>query len=392
MKGFSKTRVPNMWRNDASGKYYAISRTPAKPYPVLKSLKTDSESIAKLRLGDALAKIRTQKGSPLSRDTLTMGECAEAYLSGKIKKQCKPGTIKYHKQSVQMIRDNFAGSFDSKAAVTFTPYDCVTICDQMRAKYCNTRFNSARAALWSILDVAKKSKVIAENPTDEVPREKVLPKKLELPAEEKIEVLMEYMRRHRQKIRKDKTRQEPSRARPRTAPQPKSYDAFLFLTLMLESAARPGSIRLLRPEHIHLERGMVDWLPFKHSTTTDTLPMTRKMKAVFRLLLRRHPGGDVPLVPINWPHRALTNACAAVGIKPALTPHKFRHICSTRMAEINVPYALAAQWRRDRDGGKTFMKTYVHPRHESMHQVVKALETRQADADAIGNLSLQPHI
>ena len=54
--------------------------------------------------------------------------------------------------------------------------------------------------------------------------------------------------------------------------------------------------------------------------------------------------------------------------------HKFRHICSTMMAERNVPYAMAAQWRRDTDGVGTFMRIYVHPRNDSMKAVVSALE------------------
>ena len=59
MKGFSKTQTPNLWRNNASQQFYAVGWTPGKTYPVLKSLKTDEESVAKLRLEDALAKILT---------------------------------------------------------------------------------------------------------------------------------------------------------------------------------------------------------------------------------------------------------------------------------------------------------------------------------------------
>jgi integrase len=101
---------------------------------------------------------------------------------------------------------------------------------------------------------------------------------------------------------------------------------------------------------------------------------------VFRLLLRRHPGDDSPLLPIKRPQRALRTACKVVGIVPALTPHKFRHIFSTRMAEKNVPYAIAAKIRRDSDGGKTFMKVYVHPRPDSVQMAVDLLERKKADA------------
>jgi len=367
MKGFSKTRTPNLWRNDASQRFYAVGWTPGKTYPVLKSLKTDKESVAKLRLEEALAKIRTNGSSP-SRDKMTMGECIEAYLSGKRDEGLKELSYKYCARSVAMLRENLS-KFDARQASEFTPLDCKTLCDRLRAKYSKRRFNGALWSLRGILDVAVKSKVIKENPADDIKPAVIHQEKLELPSEAKIEQLMEYMRRHRQQERGPKGKARPSTTRP-----PHSFDAFLFLTLMVESSARPGSIRLLRPEHVNLKHGTVDWLPFKHSTTTDTLPMTRKMKAVFRLLLMKHPGGNAPLVPITSPRKALIHACAAVEIQPALTPHKFRHICSTRMAERNVPYALAAQWRRDTDGGGTFMKVYVHPRNESLRAVVNALE------------------
>ena len=58
MKGFSKTQTPNLWRNDASQRFYAVIRTPGKNSAVSKSLKTNKESVAKLRLEEALVKIR----------------------------------------------------------------------------------------------------------------------------------------------------------------------------------------------------------------------------------------------------------------------------------------------------------------------------------------------
>jgi integrase len=363
----------NLLRNADSGKYYV--RIEHDGRDVWKSLKTTKLAVAKLKKAGAIDKIRAASGT-LSRDNLTLGECVAAYLAGKRDQGLKDSSYTYCALSVQMIRAHFKG-FDAKLAQDFTPYDTKVLCDRLRNKYSPQRFNGIIYSLRGILEVAVKSKVIKENPArkSEVRPEKIHRKKLELPAEEKIEVLMDYLRKHRQK-EKNGT-ESPKR-------EPASFDAFLFLTLMVESSARPGSIRLLRPEHVNLKRGTVDWVPFKHSKTVDTLPMTRKMKAVFRLLLRRHSGRPQdPLLPIKSPRKALLHACAAVGITPPLTPHKFRHICSTRMAERNVPYALAAQWRRDTDGGGTFMRVYVHPRNESLRAVVKALEQREADAKVV---------
>lgn len=366
----------NLYRNSDSGKYYVRVKRDGRQ--IWRALKTDKISEARMLRPKAIAKIGATE-THLSRDTLTLGECIQAYLSGKRDEQLKPSSYVYCERSVEMIREHLA-KFDQRLAQAFTPHDCKTLCDRLRAKYSPQRFNGAIWTLRGILDVALKSKVIKENPAREIKTEEIHRKKLELPAEEKIELLMEYLRRHRQRERPPNAR--AAKSKEKKLRRPHSFNAFLFLTVMVESSARPGAIRLLRPEHVNLKRGTVAWVPFKHSKTTDVLPMTRRMKAVFRLLMKNHPGGKAPLLPIKFPRRALTSACGAVGIIPPLTPHKFRHICSTRMAERNVPYALAAQWRRDTDGGGTFMKIYVHPRNESLRAVVKALEQREERDEA----------
>ena len=353
-----------MWRNDASGRFYAVARTPAKPYPVLKSLKTDKESVAKLRLDRAISKIRAISSAG-STDNLTLGECAETYLGQKFKRgsnsePLKPSAILYRRRSVAMLREN-CSRFDSRLAQAFTVHDCHALMDKLREKYSARRFNGALWALRGVMEVAVDAEVLLKNPALKIQPARIDAKVMNLPAEEKIEMLMEHLRRHRQ---------HPNR-------KPHSFDSFLFCSIMLESGQRPGAIALLRPEHVNLRRGTVDWVPFKHSHVTDRLPMTKRMRSIFRLLLRRHPGGNAPLLPIHSPARALRTASSKLGVKPAITAHSFRHIWSTRMAEMGVAPALAAKMRRDKDGGTMFLRTYVHPRPETLKEVVDAVDRRR---------------
>jgi len=362
MKGFSKTRIPNLWRNEASGRFYAVARGPRKAYPVQVSLGTDKLAVARLRLDKALAKIRNDMGADtVARNNLTLGGCVVAYLAGKRAQGLVPSAQAYCERCVEQLRENLAG-FDGRLVEEFTPQDAKLLMDRIRSKYSNRRFNGSLWALRGILGVAVKAKVLAENVALEIEPETIGKTELVLPAEEKIELLMDRLRRG-----------------------PQRFEAFLFCLLMLESGARPGAIRLLRANHVNLATSSVKWQPFKHSKQVDELPMTRRMKAVFRLLLGRHRREkrkpDAPLIQIVSPRKALIGACKEVGIKPALTPHKFRHICSTRMAEQGVPYALAAKYRRDTDGGRTFMKVYVHPRPESLRQVVRMLDARNREED-----------
>lgn len=363
----------NLFRHSVSGMFYVRVKRGGRQ--IWRALGTDKVSVARLRRAAAIAKIGAADADGagvVDRKNLTLGACAVAYMQGQRDKQLKLLSLEYCARSLTMLRAHCPG-FDGRPVEAFTPHECQALVNRLRAKYSARRFNGALWALRGLLEVARKSKVVAENVAAEIPPARIHQAKLELPAEEKIELLMDCLRRG--------SHLRGGNAKRRPVP---TFNAFLFMALMLESAARPGSIRLLRPEHINLQRGTVAWVPFKHSATTDVLPMTRKMKSIFRLLLRRHPGGQAPLLPVALPRKALITVCRAVGIVPALTLHKFRHICSTRMAERNVPYALAAQWRRDTDGGGTFMKVYVHPRNESMRQVVAALERRGADEASAG--------
>ena len=354
----------NLLRNAASGQYYV--RIKRSGHQIWKSLKTDKITVARLRKQPAIDKIMAQgSNDSLSRDNLTLGECAAAYLAQRFKRgsnsePLKPSALLYRNRSVAMLRENCL-NFDARLAQMFTVQDCHTLMDRLRAKYSARRFNGALWALRGVLEVATDADVIPKNPALKIQPARIDAAVMNLPAEEKIELLMEHLRR---------ARQHPNRP-------PHSFDSFLFCSIMLESGQRPGAIALLRPEHINLKRGTVDWVPFKHSHVTDRLPMSRRMRAIFKLLLRKHPGGSVPLLPIHSPARALRTASRKLGVKPPLTPHSFRHVWSTRMAEMGVAPALAAKMRRDKDGGTMFLRTYVHPRPETLREVVAAVDKRR---------------
>jgi|GEM_PF-2782211 len=349
MKGFSKTRTPNMWRNDASGRFYAVARSPGKPFATAHSLKTDKETVAKLRLEKALDQIRASAGpDTLRTQNLTLGTCVEAYLRGKREEQIKPLSLKYCALSVQMIRKHLA-RFDARLVETFTPYDCKVLCDRLRAKYSARRFNGALWSLRGILEVAKKAKVIKDNPADEIKPNKIHNSRQELPDDAKFQEFMVKLRRL------------PSRS-----------DALVFARIMALTGHRPESVRRLRAEHVDLKRHLVRWPPIKHNTQFNEVPMSEELETILRALLAEHKGNG-PLVPIKDPKKALHTASREAGLEKPMTSRMFRHFFTTRALEAGIPIPEVAAMRGDKDGGAMLLRTYVHPRLERMREMVNKL-------------------
>ena len=352
MKGFSKTRTPNMWRNDASGRFYAVARTPAKPYPVLKSLKTDKESVAKLRLETAIAKIRARSDS-LSRNNLKLGECVESYLNGKRDEGLKALSYEYCERSVKMIRDNFKG-FDAGLVEEFTAHECKTLTDRLKGKYSRRRFNGALWTLRGILAVAVRAKVIKENPAMDIKPFRLEQNARELPSNDKFYNLIAQLRRNK-----------------------RLKHTLAFVRILALTGHRPESIRRLLPEHVDLEKRMVKWPPIKHKSDFNRIPMSDELYEVLKELMQQAAAANQPkdkaLIPLKNPRKALATASRLAGINPPVTPGALRHFWSSRAMETNIPVHVIAAMRGDRDGGKTLLKTYSHLRDAHVREMVAKL-------------------
>lgn len=336
-----------MWRNDASGSFYAVARTPAKPYPVLKSLKTDKESVAKLRLETAIAKIRARSDS-LSRNNLKLGECVESYLNGKRDEGLKALSFEYCERSVKMIRDNFKG-FDGKLVEEFTAHDGKTLTDRLKGKYSKRRFNGALWTLRGILAVAVRAGALKVNVAMDIKPFRLEQNARDLPSNEKFYDLIKQLGRH-----------------------PNLKNALAFVRILALTGHRPESIRRLRCEHVDLEKRVVKWPPIKHKSDFNRIPMSGELFEILLVLVKEHKGAG-PLVPIRDPRKALQTASKLAGINPPVTPGALRHFWSSRAMETNIPVHVIAAMRGDRDGGKTLLKTYSHLRDAHVREMVAKL-------------------
>jgi integrase len=128
----------------------------------------------------------------------------------------------------------------------------------------------------------------------------------------------------------------------------------------------------VKPVDVDLKRGEITLPPIKYQDRPLTVPMFQDMIQVVKQLLRDHPGGDLPLLPIKSPRRALRSACRELGME-ILTPHDLRHLFTTHCLESGLSVAEVAALRGDKDGGAMLLKQYAHLRNEHLHRVARKI-------------------
>lgn len=335
----------NLWRNTESGRYYARIKHAGRD--AWKTLKTDKITVARLRLAGAIAKIRAA-GDSLSKDNLTLGECVEAYLSGKRDEGLKPSSYLYCERSVKMVRAMLP-RFDERLVEEFTGQDCKTLTDRLKGKYSKRRFNGALWTLRGILGVAVRAGVIKDNVAADVKPFRLEQNARELPSNDKFYSLIAQLGRHK-----------------------RLRHTLAFVRILALTGHRPESIRRLMPEHVDLATRVVKWPPIKHKSDFNRIPMSDELYDVLKELLAEYKGPG-PLVPVKNPRKALQTASRLAGIEPPVTPGALRHFWSSRAMETNIPVHVIAAMRGDRDGGKTLLKTYSHLRDAHVREMVARL-------------------
>jgi integrase len=87
---------------------------------------------------------------------------------------------------------------------------------------------------------------------------------------------------------------------------------------------------------------------------------------------------DEPLFEIKEARKALTNACARLGL-PHFTHRSLRRMFITRAIELGVDVKTIAQWQGHRDGGKLILQTYSHVRPIHSQRMAALLTDEQPE-------------
>ena len=233
--------------------------------------------------------------------------------------------------------------------MNLSPATCKAWGDKFKAKYSATRYNGCLQTFNAVLRLAIKGGLLAANPLAEITPASIKRRPKQLPTDAKFALLLHYLRAH-----------------------PRREAALLVVQFLAFTGRRIGHAQLLRPGDVDMSRQLITWAPFKHDDKPQIVPMIKQLVPVVKKLLRIHPGGDAPLLPIKNPRRALKTCCKLAGI-PAMNNHDMRHLMTTKALESGIPVPDVALLRGDLDGGKMLLTTYSHPRLDHLRSVVKRL-------------------
>lgn len=343
MKGFSKTRIPNLKRRDKTGVFYVFTRVGKGKHEIARSLDTTAESSARLLLPQKLAEIRASVNQ-LTGGKLTLNECSIIYLTEKAaEKDLKPKAYKYREETVKAIRLTFKDFPTIKASIV--TYEALeTWSKAMRARYSATRFNGMLQSFKSILDVAVNTGCLDKNPLRN-PSKKIKQARVET-TEDKEQVL--YTAAQLELLFAELKR--------------RSKNAWWFCRFLYVFTLRVDTARNLTPAMVNRDK-MEFVIPAEFVKRGKVGNIVRV--PIFSEMLLLLDEMDTALgkrdfiLPIKDAHMILQRACKKIKL-PVLTHHSFRHIFISHALEKGIDVRTLAKWVNHKDGGALLLRRYSH--------------------------------
>lgn len=355
---WQKTQYANLIRYVPSATYYARFRVKGKL--IRKSLKTDSISIAKLRLADLekCEREAAERQKEASKGKMTFGEAMNVYWEQtKANHLLKPASKKYRGELLKAIVKSWP-KVEQFSIRKLSEADCKAWSLRFGNNYAPSRYNSALTIMKGIFQVGVEAGVLYRNPATGLKRARVRMKMLILPTFEQFGQFV-------QEIANGGGRDSRNCA-----------DLVCFLAF--------GGFRISEATKIvwadcDLEKGEI---LVRGDTETGTknwevrrVPMIPEMWQLLERLKseRAHFQKNDGVMFVKECQKAMDRAARVVGMA-RITHHDLRHLFATRCIESGVDIPTVSRWLGHKDGGALAMKVYGHLRDQ--HSVAMAQKVR----------------
>lgn len=344
---WQKTPIANLVRNTASGIYYARPRIKGKL--IWKSLKTDSLSVAKLRLGDFLKEEnhRAEVVQSASRGKMTFGDAVAIYkerLAGA--QHLKPGAKLYRENTIEALLKSWPDLSNADVR-KISLNDCLQWASGFAKSHCPSFFNNSVGTLRQILKIAIDSGARYGNPADQIKKVKVRQKILKLPEHGQFLALV---------------------ASVRNAGSGFSKHCGDLIEFFAYSGARKSEAARVYGCDCDFANGKIT---IKGDPETGTknweirnVPMIPDMRRLLERIRSEKEEKDWlsnRVIGVQECQKAIDSACKKLGIA-RFTHHDLRHLFATRCIESGVDVPTVSRWLGHKDGGALAMKTYGHLR------------------------------
>jgi integrase len=369
---WQKTPIANLVRNTASGNYYARPRIKGKL--IWKSLKTDSLSVAKLRLGDFLKEEnhRAEVVQSAARGKMTFGDAVTIYkerLAGA--QHLKAGAKLYRENTIDALLKSWPNLTNADVR-KMSVNDCLQWGSGFAKNYCPSFFNNTVGTLRQILKITIDAGARYGNPADQIKKVKVRQKILKLPEHSQFLALI---------------------ASVRNAGSGFSKHCGDLIEFFAYSGTRKSEAARVYGCDCDFANGKITIKGDPETGTKNweirTVPMIPDMR---RLLERLHSEKTEKdwlnnrVVGVQECQKAIDSACTKLGIA-RFTHHDLRHLFATRCIESGVDVPTVSRWLGHKDGGALAMKTYGHLR--DLHSKTMAQKVIFSDPIASNVIALQ---
>jgi integrase len=345
---WQKTKFANLVRYVPSGTYFARVRVKGKL--IVRSLKTDLVSVAKLRLSDLEKEERRKAESHQAIQTgkMTFGDALALYHQRlQADPTTKPRSKAYRLERIRAVLKSWAG-LELLDVRRITKADCQAWADRYGAGCSPTNFNNSIGTLRLILDLAVEAGALYENPARFLKRQKVRPKQLKLPSQEQFRQFVKAIRE---------------------GGVCSCYQAADLVEFLAFGGFRRNEAWNVTWADCDFDRGEI---VVRGDPTTGTknseirqVPMIPDMR---QLLERLKPerAGEQPtdrVMKIRECAITMDRAARQIGM-PRITHHDLRHLFATRCIESGVDIPTVSRWLGHKDGGALAMKVYGHLRDQ----------------------------
>lgn len=349
---WQKTPYANLVRYQPSQVYFARIRVKGKL--IRKSLKTDSLTVAKLRLAD-LEKSERQKVQSVeavANGKMTFGNALEV-LKKRVQDDpaLKPKTKEYYHFRISALLKSWPG-VDKKDVSRITKAECLEWSTKNASKTSSSSHNFTVSIVRRVFEVAIEHGARYDNPAIAARRVKQRTKKqIILPEYGQFEKLVAEV------------------GRPVNGFAKPSAELVQFLAF---GGFRINEAKFIKWGDCDFQRGLITvrgnpetGLKARMAGENRIVPMIADMRNLLERIRAERPEEkpDSPVMQVWECQKSLDRAAKLLGIK-RITHHDLRHLFATRCIESNVDIPTVSRWLGHKDGGALAMKTYGHLRNE----------------------------
>jgi integrase len=346
-----KTSYANLIRYVPSRTYFARIRIQGKL--IVKSLKTDSIAVAKLRLGD-LEKDERQNAehrAAAATGKMTFGDCLKLHGDRRqADPTFKPKTKEYYEYRTKALLKSWPGLKEQDVR-KITKSDCLDWAARFRTGVSPSSFNHTIVLLRHAFEVGIEAGARYDNPARFIKASAASPSQLRLPEPDQFAAFVKEV----ESDGKGYCRHSANLVRFLAYGGFRIHEARNIKWSDVDSKRRKIVVR----------GDPTTGLKGRRAGEVREVPMIPEMHDLVERLRHDRPDdhADSPVMRVRECQKAMDRAAKVVGMA-RITHHDLRHLFATRCIESGVDIPTVSRWLGHRDGGALAMRTYGHLRDQ----------------------------